>query len=49
MRVKTTWPTAGRVSLGLKKILAEPLFWDLLSLVLLQVLAFIGLLEWIRP
>ena len=41
---------AVRASLGLKKVFTDPVFWEcVLSLLPLQILAFIGLLEWIRP
>ena len=50
MRINKNCQSAARASFGLKKVLAEPLFWEcVLSLVPLQVLALIGLLEWSRP
>ena len=50
MRINKDGQSPGRASLGLKNLLAEPLFWEcVLSLLPLQILAFIGLLEWIRP
>ncbi len=50
MQTKKNCQPAVRASLGLKKVLTDPLFWEcVLTLAPLQVLAFIGLMELIQP